>query len=76
MFSFSIGLSKEYSGMISFRMDRLDLLAVQVTLKSLVQHQSSKASVLWYSAFLMVQLSHPPMTSGKSHSFDYTKVYW
>ena len=63
--SFSIGPYKEYLGLISFRMDWLDLLAVQATLKSLVQYHSSKPSVLWYSAFFMVQLSHPPMTSGK-----------
>ena len=57
--SFSISPSNEYSGLISFRMDWLDLLAVQGTLKSLIQHHSSKASILWYSAFFMVQLSHP-----------------
>ena len=56
----------EYSGLISFRMDWLDLLAVQGTLKSLLQHHSSKASVLWHSAFFMVQLSHPYMTTGKT----------
>ena len=64
-FSFSISPSNEYSGLISFRMDCLDLLAVQGTLKSLVQHHSSKASVLWCSAFFMVQLSHSYMTTGK-----------
>ena len=64
-FSFSISPSKEYSGLISFRMDWLDLLAVQGTLKSLLQHHSSKASILWYSAFFMVLLSHPYMTTGK-----------
>ena len=58
-FSFSISPSSEYSGLISFRMDLLDLLAVQVTLKSLLQHHSSKASVLQWSAFFIVQLSHP-----------------
>ena len=58
-FSFNISPSNEYSGLISFRMDRLDLLAVQGTLKSLLQHHSSKASILWRSAFFMVQLSHP-----------------
>ena len=58
--------SNEYSGLISFRMDQLDLLAVQRTLKSLLQHHSSKASVLWHSAFLIVQLSHPCMTTGKT----------
>ena len=65
-FSFGISPSNEYSGLISFRMDWLDLLAVQRTLKSLFQHQSSKASVLWCSAFIIVQLSHPYMTTGKT----------
>ena len=65
-FSFSISPSNELSGLISFRMDWLDLLAVQGTLKSLLQHHSSKASVLWQSAFFMVQLSHPYMTTGKT----------
>ena len=65
-FSFSISPSNEYSGLISFRMDWLDLLAVQGTLKSLLQHHSSKESVLWHSAFFMVQLSHPYMTTGKT----------
>ena len=65
-FSFSINSSNEYSGLISFRMDWLDLLAVQGTFKSLLQHHSSKASVLQFSAFLMVQLSHPYMTTGKA----------
>ena len=65
-FSFSIGPSNEYSGMISFRMDWLDLLAVQGTLKSLLQHHSSKASVLQCSPFFIVQLSHPYMTTGKT----------
>ena len=65
-FSFSIGPSSEYSGLISFRMDRLDLLAVQRTLKSLLQHHSSKASILRRSAFFIVQLSHPYMTTGKT----------
>jgi len=69
-FSFSISLSNEYSGLISFRMDWLDLLAVQGTLKSLIQHHSSKASILWRSAFFIVQLSHPHKTTGKDHSFD------
>ena len=64
--SFSISPSKEYSGLISFRMDWLDLLAVQGTLKSLPQHHSPKASVLWDSAFFTVQLSHPYMTTGKA----------
>ena len=65
-FSFSISPSSEYSGLISFRMDLLDLLAVQGTLKSLLQHHSSKAPLLWCSAFLIVQLSHPYTTSGKT----------
>ena len=65
-FSFSISPSNEYSGLISFRMDWLDLLAVQVTLKSLLQHHSSKASIFWHSAFFTVQLSHPYMTTGKT----------
>ena len=65
-FSFSISPSNEYSGLISFRMDWLDLLAVQGTLKSLLQHHSSKASILQLSAFFMVQLSHPYMTTGKT----------
>ena len=65
-FSFSISPSNEYSGLISFRMDWLDLLAVQETLKSLLQHHSSKASVLQHSAFFIVQLSHPYMTTGKN----------
>ena len=69
--SFSISSSKEYSGLISFRIDWFDLLAVQRTLKSLLQHHSSKASILWYSAFSMVQLSHPYLTTvWKNHSFD------
>ena len=65
-FSFSISPSNEYSGLISFRMDWLDLLAVQGTLKSLLQHHSSKASVLWCSTFFIVQLSHSYMTTGKT----------
>ena len=65
-FSFSISPSNEHSGLISFRMDGLDLLAVQGTLKSLLQHHSSKASVLQCSAFFIVQLSHPYMTTGKT----------
>ena len=64
-FSFSISPSNEYSGLISFTMDWLDLLAVQGTLKSLLQHHSSKASILWHSAFFIVQLSHPYMTTRK-----------
>ena len=65
-FSFSISPAIEYSGLISFRIDWLHLLAVQGTLKSLLQHHSSKASILWCSAFFMVQLSHPYMTTGKT----------
>ena len=65
-FSFSISPSNQYSGLISFRMDWLDLLAVQQTLKSLLQHHSSKASILWRSAFFTVQLSHPYITTGKT----------
>ena len=65
-FSFSISPSDEYSGLISFRMDWLDLLALQRTLKSLLQHHSLRASILWHSAFFMVQLSHPYMTTGKT----------
>ena len=65
-FSFNISLSNEHPGLISFRMDWLDLLAVQGTLKSLLQHHSSKASILWRSAFFRVQLLHPYMTTGKT----------
>ena len=65
-FSFSISPSNEYSGLISFRMDWLDLLAVQGTLKSLLQHHSSEASILWRSVFFIVQISYPYMTTGKS----------
>ena len=65
-FSFSISPCNEYSGLISFRMDWLDLLAVQGTHKSFLQHHSSKASILWCSAFFIVQLSHPYMTTGKA----------
>ena len=65
-FSLSIIPSKEIPGLISFRMDWLDLLAVQGTLKSLLQHHSSKASILWHSAFFTVQLSHPHVTTGKT----------
>ena len=65
-FHFSISPSNEYSGLISFRMDSLDLLAVQGTLKSLLQHYSSKASILQCSTFFIVQLSHPYMTTGKT----------
>ena len=65
-FSFSISPSNEYSGLISFRNHWLDLLAVQLTLKSLLQHHSSKASILWHSAFFIVQLSHLYITTGKT----------
>ena len=65
-FSFNISPSNEHSGLVSFRMDWLDLLAVQGTLKSLLQHHSSKASILWHSVFFIVQLSHPYMTTGKT----------
>ena len=65
-FSFNISPTNEHPGLISFRMDCLDLLAVQETLKSLLQHHSSKASILWHSAFFIVQLSHPCMTTGKT----------
>ena len=65
-FSFSISPSNEYSGLISFRMDWLNLLAIQGTLKSFLQHHSSKASILWRSAFFMVRLSNPYLTSGKT----------
>ena len=69
-FSFSISPSNEYSGLISFRIDWFDLLAVQGTLKSVLQHPNSKASILWDSAFFMAQLSHPYMTTGKNRGFD------
>ena len=65
-FNFNISLSDEHPGLISFRMDWLDLLAVQGTLKSLLQHHSSKASILLHSTFFIVQLSHPYMTTGKT----------
>ena len=68
-FSFSISPSNEHSGLTSFRMDWLDLLAVQGTLKSLLQHRSSKASILWRSAFFTVQLSHAYVTTGKTIAF-------
>ena len=70
-FSFTISPSNEYSGLISFRIDWLDLLAVQVTLKSLLQHHNSKASVLRRSAFFMVQLSHPYMTPRKTRALTF-----
>jgi len=69
-FSFSISPSNEYSGLISFRIYWLDLLAVQGTLRSLLQHHSSKVSILWCSAFFTVQLSHPYITTGKNQSFN------
>ena len=76
-FSFSISPSNEHPGLISFRMDWLDLLAVQGTLKSLLQHHSSKESILWRSPFFMVQLSHPYMTTGKTiFWFDYMDICW
>ena len=65
-FSFNISPSNEYSGLISFTIAWIDLLAVQGTLKNLFQHHSSKASILWHSAFFMVQISHPYMTTGKT----------
>ena len=65
-FNFSISPSNEYSGLISFRIDWFDLITVQGTLKSLLQHHSSEASILWYSAFFVVQLTHPHMTTGKT----------
>ena len=68
-FSFNISPYNEHPGLISFRMDWLDLLAVQGTLKSLLQHHSSKASILWCSALFIVQLSHPYMTTGKTIAF-------
>ena len=73
-FSFSISSSSEYSGLISFSMDWFDL-AVQGTLKSLLQHHGSKASILWHAAFFIVQLSHPYMTTGKTSSL-WIKVNW
>ena len=74
-FSFSISPSNEYSGLISFKIDWFDLLAVQGTLKTLLQHHSSKDSILQCSTFFMVQLSHPYMTTGKNHSLDYIDLY-
>ena len=68
-FSFNISPSNEHPGLISFRMDWLDLFALHGTLKSLLQHHSSKASILWCSAFFIVQLSHPYMTTGKTVAF-------
>ena len=74
-FSFNINPSSEYSGLISFRMDWFDLLAVPETLKSLLQHHSSKASVLYHSAFIMVQLSYPYMTTGKTIALLYRPLW-
>ena len=74
-FSFNISPSKEHPGLISFRMDLLDLLAVQGTLKSFLQHHSSKVSILWCSAFFIVQLSHPYMTTGKTIA-SFPTLYW
>ena len=73
-FSFSISPSNEYSGLIAFRINWFDLLAVQETLKSLLQHHNLKASVLWCLAFFMVQLSHPYMTTGKTLAFNYMEL--
>ena len=75
-FSFSISPSNEQPGLISFRMDWLDLLAVQGTLQSLLQHHSSKASILQHSAFFIVQLSHPYMTTGKTSTLTKTDLCW
>ena len=74
--SFSISPSNEHSGLISFRIDCLDLLEVQGTLKSLLQHHNSKVSILQHSAFFMVQLGHLYVTTRKNHSFDYTYLCW
>ena len=74
--SFSISPSNEYSELIFFRIDWFDLLAVQGTLKSLLQHHNSKASVLWRSAFFMVQFSHLIPDYRKNHSFDYMDLCW
>ena len=74
-FSFNISPSNEYLGLISFRMDWLDLLAVQGTLKSLLKHHSSKASVLWSLSFFVAQISHPYITTG-NRSFDQTDFCW
>ena len=75
-FNFSFSLSNEYSGLISFTMDWLNLLAVQGNLKSLLQHHSSKASILWLSAFFIVQLSHPYMINGKKQQQQQKKQLW
>ena len=73
-FSFSIGHSKEYSVLISFRIDWLDFLAVKVNLKSSLQHHSLKVLIFQHSAFLMAQLSHLNITTGKNHNFDYRDI--
>ena len=75
-FSFNISPSNEHPGLISFRMDWLHLLAVQGTLKSLLQHHSSEASILWQSAFFIVQLSHPYMTTGKTIALTRRTFFW
>ena len=75
-FSFTVSPSNEYSVLISFRTDWFDLLAVQGTLKSLLQSHSLKASILWHSAIFIVQFSHLYMTTEKNHSFDYTDFCW
>ena len=75
-FSLSISPSNEYSGLMSFRIDWFDLLAVQGTLKSLLQHHSSKASILWHSAFFTFQLSHPYMTTGKTIALTRGTFRW
>ena len=75
-FSFNISPSNEHPGLVSFRMDWLDLLAVQGSLKSLLQHHSSKASILWCSAFFTVQLSHPYMTTGKTIALTRQTFTW
>ena len=74
-FSFNISPFNNYPGLISFRIDWFDLLAVQETLKSLLQHNSLKVSVLWHSAFFMVQLSHPFILLEKNYSFDHMDLY-
>ena len=74
-FSFCISPSNEYSGLISFRIDWFDFLALQGTLKSLLQNHNLKASILQCSTFFMVQLSHPYMTTDKNHSFDYMDLF-
>ena len=74
--SFSISSSNEYSRLISFRIDWFDLLAIQGTIKSILQHHSLKASILLRSAFFMVQLSHLYMSTGKNQRFDYTDLCW